>query len=95
LPSLAESLSCAELEAAACGIPLVVSDRPFNRAFLSENHAIFIDPLSIDSIADGIKVLLRNQNLRDKMAVECRLLAQRYSLSNRVKRLFNIVSKMG
>lgn len=95
LPSLAESLSCAELEAAACGIPLVVSDRPFNRAFLSENHAIFIDPLSVDSIADGIKVLLRNQNLRDKMAVECRLLAQRYSLSNRVKRLFNIVSKMG
>lgn len=95
LPSLAEGLSIAVLEAAACGLPLVVSDRPFNRTFLDDKHALFVDPLSPDSIAGGIKLLMTSSTRRDKMTTACRLMAENHSLARRVTRLFEIISKRG
>jgi glycosyltransferase involved in cell wall biosynthesis len=95
LPSLAESLSCAELEAAACGLPLVVSDRPFNRTFLDDMHAMFVEPTSPGSIAEGIKLLMASSTKRQEMATACRLMAEDHSLAHRVTRLFEIVSSRG
>lgn len=95
LPSLAESLSCAELEAAACGLPLVVSDRPFNTMFLDDRHALFVDPLSPDSIAKAIKLLMTSPAKRQEMAIACRDMAEQHSLARRVTRLFDIVSNRG
>lgn len=95
LPSLAEGLSVAVLEAAACGLPLIVSDRPFSRAFLDDRHALFVDPLSPDSIAEGIKLLMTSSVKRRETATACRLMAEDHSLARRVTRLFEIVSSRG
>jgi glycosyltransferase involved in cell wall biosynthesis len=95
LPSLAEGLSIAVLEAAACGLPLIVSDRPFSRAFLDDSQALFVDPLSPDSIAEAIKLLMASSTKRQEMATACRLMAEDHSLAHRVTRLFEIVSSRG
>ena len=95
LPSLAEGLSIAVLEAAACGLPLIVSDRPFSRAFLDDRHALFVDPFSPESITEAIKLLMMSSVRRQEMAEACRLMAEDHSLARRVTRLFEIVSSRG
>lgn len=68
LPSLAEGMATVLVEAMACGLPLVVSDRRFNTDFLSTNEACFVDPNSADSIADGLKLCMeenRNKTMRE------------------------------
>jgi len=93
LPSLQEGLSVAILEAAACGLPLIVSDRPFNRSFLSEENAVFIDPESPEDIARAINYLLGNKALINKMILNNLELAKKHSLSIRVRKLFDFVNR--
>jgi len=93
LPSLQEGLSVAIVEAAACGLPLIVSDRPFNRSFLSEENAIFIDPESPDDIAHAIDFLMRNKDLINKIRLNNLGLAKKHSLSIRVQKLFDFVNR--
>ena len=95
LPSLAEGLSVAVLEAAACGLPLVVSDRSFNTTFLDDRQALFVDPLSPESIAEAIRFLMASPAKRQEMAVACRQVAEDHSLAHRVTRLFEVVSSRG
>lgn len=89
LPSLAEGMSNAILEALASGLPLVVSDRTFNRDFLTDDCAIFVNPLSVESIANGLKTVLYDSNKKVNMS-RCSLeLSENYSLSKRVHRIFD------
>lgn len=84
LPSLAEGMSNAILEALASGLPLVVSDRVFNRDFLTSDCARFVDPLSPQAIANGIQSILSNNDQKEEMSRQSVLLAEEYSLSKRV-----------
>lgn len=83
LPSLHEGRSNAILEAMACGLPLVVSDRSFNRDFLSDECAAFIDPMDPRSIADGISIVLNSGQRQQVMGRKARLYAEDCSLLNR------------
>jgi glycosyltransferase involved in cell wall biosynthesis len=51
------------LEAMACRCPLVVSDIPEHREFLSPESAEFVDPRSLSSITNGIERVLTNSTL--------------------------------
>jgi glycosyltransferase involved in cell wall biosynthesis len=65
-PSLFEGWTAPPLEAMACGIPVVAS----NASSIPEtcgNAAYFIDPLNIDSIAQGVRSVLLNADLRRSM----------------------------
>lgn len=84
LPSLAEGLPNATLEALAMGLPVVVSDLPFNRDFLDPSCAVFVDPMSPKSIAQGIQTALAD---RDRMGVAARAKAREFSLQRRVERI--------
>lgn len=58
LVSLAEGFGLPLVEAAACGTPhLVVSDIPVFR-WICGDAAHFVDPLEVDSIADGLRQVL-------------------------------------
>jgi len=65
-PSLYEGFGLPPLEAMACGCPVIAS----NVSSLPEicgDAAYYIDPHSIESLAEGIKKVLTDQNLRESL----------------------------
>lgn len=84
LPSLAEGLANVTVEALSCGLPLVVSDRSFNRNFLTEQCAVFVDPESPRNIANVIKDLLNDEARCKSMSAHALAESHNYSMSRRV-----------
>jgi len=95
LPSLAEGMSNAILEALACGLPVIVSDRAFNREYLTEDCAEFVEPESIQSIAKGIKSVIENEDRRFHMIRAARQLAEKYSLKERTRMIIEFGMNLG
>lgn len=57
LPTLHEGCCNAVVEALACGLPVISSDRPFNWDVLNKDNSIMVDPMDVDAIADAIVAL--------------------------------------
>jgi glycosyltransferase involved in cell wall biosynthesis len=85
LPSLAEGLANVTVEAMACGLPLVVSDRPFNRDFLTDREAMFVDPDSVQSIANGLSAVLQSERRRRELGAGALSRSSAFSLQERVR----------
>lgn len=67
LPTKAEGCCNAIIEAIACGLPVVSSNKSFNDEILDDKCSIRIDESSVDSISDAIFTLRNNKELREKM----------------------------
>ncbi len=65
-PTLDEGFGIPPIEAMACGTPVLTSNIPVMREVLGES-AIFVNPFSIDAIAEGIAGTLLNSSIRDEM----------------------------
>ncbi|MDQ6879995.1 MAG: glycosyltransferase family 4 protein [Candidatus Dormibacteraeota bacterium] len=65
-PSLAEGFGFPPLQAAACGLPVVTSDLPVLRANM-QGEAIFVDPLDVGAMADGLHRALSDRKLRNRL----------------------------
>jgi glycosyltransferase involved in cell wall biosynthesis len=66
-PSLFEGFGLPVLEAMACGCPVVTS----NSGALAEvagDAAVLVDPTSEEAIADGIRLLWTDAELRERLA---------------------------
>ena len=68
LPTLAEGCCNAVIEAMACGLPIISSDREFNRDVLNADNSIMIDPENVDEIANAIAELRDNPDKRKEMS---------------------------
>jgi len=80
-PSLYEGFGLPPLQAIACGTPVITS----NVSSLPEvvdDAAIQIDPLNIQDLADAIKKIASNDNLRNRMKEEGIKQASKFSLDN-------------
>lgn len=91
LPTLAEGCSNSIVEAMACGLPIVSSDRDFNYDVLDFSNAILVNPLSIDEIAMAIKKLKDNEKLRIAMSESSLAKATELSFEKRVDKILGIV----
>lgn len=91
LPSFHEGRSNAVLEALACGLPMIVSDRDFNREFLNDECAIFVEPSSVEEIANAIKELLDQPEKRVEMGRLAREHSFNFSQKERARSFINSV----
>jgi glycosyltransferase involved in cell wall biosynthesis len=88
-PSIYEGFGMPPLEAMACGTPVLVS----NVASLPEvvgDAGVLVDPLSTQSIRDGLELLLKNEDLRNDLSRRGIERAQTFSWDKSV----NIIEKV-
>jgi glycosyltransferase involved in cell wall biosynthesis len=63
MPSLEEGFGLPAVEAMACGVPVVTSDRSAMRE-VTNGAAVLVEPESVESIARGIRRVLHDETLR-------------------------------
>lgn len=95
LPTLAEGCCNAILEAMACGVPIVSSNRSFNNEILDESNSVLIDPLSEEEIYQAIRKLKEDLAERERLSAGCLEKAKDLTLDRRVDRILEFIrSKM-
>ena len=80
-PSYYEGFGLPPLQAMACAIPVITSDVSSLPEVVGE-AAIKIDPSNIQDIADAIKDIYRNSDLRNKLKAAGAVQALKFSLEN-------------
>jgi len=78
LPSYHESFGMAVIEAMACGLPVIISDKVGIHKEIKENNAGLIITCNTESLYNGIKTLLDNRQLAETLAANARAMVARY-----------------
>ena len=94
LPTLAEGCCNAIIEAMACGLPVISSDRPFNDDVMTEKNSIRIDPTSIDDIAQAMETLYRDPELRQRLSQGALETAAGLRIEDRVRRIISFMEEV-
>lgn len=87
LPTLNEGCCNAIVEALACGLPVVSSDRPFNYDILDESNSILIDPTNVDEIAGAIRELKDDPARRASLSAGALKKAEELTIRGRAERI--------
>ena len=93
LPTLNEGCCNAIVEAMACGLPIVSANRAFNFDILDESNSIMIDPTSIEEIANAIKTLHQNKELRNKLAIGSIEKSKQLTLDKRAENIIRFMEQ--
>lgn len=91
LPTLAEGCSNAIVEAMACGLPVISSNLPFNWDVLNERNSIMVDPMNVDEIAEGIKVIKSDSVKRDGMSKAALSTAAELTIDQRAEKIISFI----
>lgn len=92
LPTLKEGCSNAIVEALACGLPVISSDRPFNADILNSNNSLVIDPMNVDDIASAIIKMKDNKEFYNKLREFSLAHSNEYSIEVRAKKIRQFIN---
>ena len=93
LPTLHEGCCNAIIEAMACGLPIVSSDREFNYDILDDSCSILVDPLNKNEIANAIKLLKDNKEIRERLSQGAINKASSLTIDKRVNRILSFLKQ--
>lgn len=91
LPTLAEGCNNAIIEAMACGLPIISSNRSFNWDVLNEKNSIMVDPLNVEEIASAIAELKVNIDKRKSMSKAALETAEGLTTEKRAEKIINFI----
>lgn len=91
IPTRWEGCCNSIIEAMACGLPIISSDRSFNWDILNKDNAILVDPDNIDEIGKAIQTLYVDKALREKLGIEAYKTAQGLSIAERAKKIIEFI----
>ena len=94
LPTKKEGCCNAIIEAMACGLPIVSSDRSFNDDILSEEYSIRVNPEDINEIREAVRILRSNNDMRKNMSTKAQERAMELDINERALGILNWVSSM-
>lgn len=94
LPTLKEGCCNAVVEAMACGLPIISSDRDFNWDVLNSNNSILIDPLNVDEIRFAIIELRDNLVKRKTLSEGAFKTAQQLTIDKRAERILSFINRI-
>ncbi len=89
-PSLYEGFGLPPLEAMACGVPVLTS----NVCSLPEvvgDSGVLVDPLNVEAIADGIRRLVQDSDLRAELRQKGLLRAREFSWNETARRTLEVL----
>ncbi|MBR6030656.1 MAG: glycosyltransferase [Bacteroidaceae bacterium] len=89
LPTLNEGCCNAVVEAMACGLPVISSNRAFNWDILNERNSIMVEPTDINAICQAILRLKTDSNLRQTMAEAALASAEQLTIDVRASKIIN------
>lgn len=90
LPTINEGCSNAVVEALACGLPVVSSDRAFNWDILNKQNSIMVEPLDIKAISQAIMLLKNDPVLRQAMSDAALATAKTLDLEKRAAAIISL-----
>ena len=95
LPSFREGLGMAAIEAMACGLPLVSSDRHgINDYSINDVTGYKSSPEDYQSIADNIDKILSNAELKKTFSENCKEISKEFSLNNSLEIMSNVYENL-
>lgn len=92
LPTLQEGCCNAIVEALACGLPVISSDRSFNYDILNEDNSILVDPMEEAAIADSLRKLYLDKDYRSRLSEGALITSRKLSIKTRAKRILEFIS---
>lgn len=75
----------------ASGVPIVASDLPSIREILNENNAVLIESDNPIELATGIKEVLDDKNLAERISRQARLDVIKYTWEKRAENIINFI----
>lgn len=93
LPTLKEGCCNAIIEAMACGLPIISSDRDFNWDILNCENSIMVDPTNIDEIADAIEKI-KDKDIRSRMSLEALRVASDLKIEVRASKILSLLENV-
>lgn len=93
LPTQNEGCCNAVVEAMACGLPVISSNLPFNWDVLDSSNSIMVNPNNVDEIAEAIKVLRDDKELRQKLAAGALEKSENLTIEKRAKAILDFMEE--